>query len=132
MGTNYYLKTNICPHCRRGDDRKHIGKSSGGWHFALHVEPENGINDLSDWQDLFSKSDCHIVDECDKVIPVCEMLRIITERASMRSGRQWSTSQYDDNHAEPGLNGLIRHKIEDRHCISHGAGTWDCIVGEFS
>lgn len=36
------------------------------------------------------------------------------------------------NQSERGPNGLLRHKIDGKHCISHGQGTWDCIVGEFS
>ena len=36
MGTNYYL-----------NDR-HIGKSSAGWYFALHIYPEENINSLDE------------------------------------------------------------------------------------
>jgi hypothetical protein len=36
------------------------------------------------------------------------------------------------NHSEKGPKGLLRHKIEGGHCIKHGVGTWDCILGEFS
>jgi hypothetical protein len=35
-----------------------------------------------------------------------------------------------DNHAIPGPYGLARHKL-DGHCISHGEGPFDCIVGDF-
>lgn len=35
MGTNYYLRMNICPHCGRYDE-VHLGKSSGGWRFMFH------------------------------------------------------------------------------------------------
>ena len=42
MGTNYYLhrpRTNECEHCGRADEAPplHIGKSSSGWCFSLHV-----------------------------------------------------------------------------------------------
>jgi len=48
MGTNYYLVKNErppCPCCERTyvQERLHIGKSSGGWCFALHVIPEMGM-----------------------------------------------------------------------------------------
>lgn len=35
MGTNYYVATNFCEHCKRFDRDKHIGKSSGGWTFSF-------------------------------------------------------------------------------------------------
>ena len=35
MGTNYYLRTEICPHCDREKERIHVGKSSGGWPFLF-------------------------------------------------------------------------------------------------
>lgn len=35
------------------------------------------------------------------------------------------------NHAEPGPNGLLRHKIGP-YCLGHGEGTWDLMPGEFS
>lgn len=54
MGTNYYLrlKSEICPHCGRGDEGLlHIGKSSAGWCFSLHVM--NRIQSLDDWKKAF-------------------------------------------------------------------------------
>lgn len=35
MGTNYYLRTDICPHCKRAKESIHIGKSSAGWPFLF-------------------------------------------------------------------------------------------------
>lgn len=35
MGTNYYLLTDPCNHCGRGDMKIHLGKASGGWHFSF-------------------------------------------------------------------------------------------------
>jgi hypothetical protein len=35
MGTNYYLHTDVCPHCKRSAERVHIGKSSAGWPFLF-------------------------------------------------------------------------------------------------
>lgn len=38
MGTNYYLHSqDPCEHCGRSYPELHIGKSSAGWVFALHV-----------------------------------------------------------------------------------------------
>ena len=35
MGTNYYHVSSVCPHCGRGDEDLHIGKSSMGWAFCF-------------------------------------------------------------------------------------------------
>lgn len=53
MGTNYYLHTKPdCECCGRGFEPLHIGKSSGGWCFSLHVMPEDNINTLDDWGEI--------------------------------------------------------------------------------
>lgn len=78
MGTNYYLHENICSHCGRGDEPLHIGKSSAGWCFALHVIPERGLNSLEDWEKKFEKGT--ILNEYGNPTSPEEMLRIITER----------------------------------------------------
>ena len=130
MGTNYYLhEKRPCSECHRDYEAKHIGKSSGGWCFSLHVIPEEGIKDLVDWQHRWSHCEARIADEYGREVTPDEMLKIITERASVRapSGPGW----YAGNHAEPGPNGLARHRI-GRNCIGHGTGTWDLITGEFS
>jgi len=133
MGTNYYLVTNVCAACGRGDDREHIGKSSAGWCFSLHVEPENGLCDLADWERKWSQPGAHIRNEYATDIAPGEMLEIIT-------ARQWKPRDWDSaeerhwlsvNHAVPGPYGLARHRI-DSHCIGHGPTTYDLVLGEFS
>lgn len=47
MGTNYYLRLNICPHCGRYD-AVHIGKSSSGWRFTFRGYPDTADTPLSD------------------------------------------------------------------------------------
>lgn len=140
MGTNYYLQfpdTNICPHCGRRDEgeRLHVGKSSGGWCFSLHVIPERGIEDLKDWEPFFLQGD--IWDEYGEKVPVEEMRQIITSRGRKRPmdyPNRWYRSEkemLERNGAELGPNGLLRHRV-GRSCVRHGDGTWDCIEGEFS
>jgi hypothetical protein len=134
MGTNYYLETkykDACSHCGRGPDvvRRHIGKSSGGWCFALHVYPEYGINDLADWHPLLMLG--HIFDEYGETIPIDVMYHIITNRGFQNSPTP-DECFLEDNYAELGPNGLARAKIDMRHCIGHGDGTWDCVIGDFS
>jgi hypothetical protein len=134
MGTNYYLETpetEPCAHCGRADktERLHIGKSSGGWCFSLHVIPEEGINDLPDWESRWQNGT--IKDEYGDTLSPLGMLDVITARGWKERPDPLPQIWYDQNHAEPGPNGLSRHRI-GKHCVSHGAGTWDCITGEFS
>lgn len=132
MGTNYYLYTSVCLQCGRGDEPLHIGKSSGGWCFSLHVDPDKGINDLPDLESRWSTPDAVIRDEYGRAVTPEEIRAVITERKWSRTDMPLPESWYRDNHAVPGPYNLARHKIEPGHCIAHGAGTWDCIVGEFS
>lgn len=114
MGTNYYLKLGedeTCKHCGHTvkAEELHIGKSSGGWVFSLHVMPERNINDLEDWVPLLSHG--AIFNEYGDSVSKEELLSIITERS-------WR-------------GGLARNNI-GRYCTKHGDGTWDCIPGEFA
>lgn len=129
MGTNYYLQRDICSHCGRSDERLHIGKSSAGWCFSLHVDADEGINNLDDWKALWSAPNARIVDEYGREISSEQMLKTITERAWPERDRL--TKYYAQNHAEPGPNNLMRHQI-GHYCVGHGEGTWDLIPGEFS
>ena len=104
----------------------HIGKSSGGWCFSLHVIPEDNINDLDDWRVLWNEPGSFIKNEYGEKVSVANMEDIITNRS-------WAKIPSDGAvHAEPGPNNLARAIVDGRHCIKHGAGTWDCITGEFS
>lgn len=113
MGTNYYLhKEPACESCGREHEPLHIGKSSLGWCFSLHVIPEKGINTLEDWRELWKSGTAYILDEYDERVPIEEMEKIITQRSHPI--------------------GLYRHPLDGRHCLGHGDGTWDYIAGEFS
>lgn len=141
MGTNYYLHEEECPTCGHCKEPKHIGKSSGGWCFSLHVIPEEGIKDLNDWVELWSTGEVVIRDEYGGIITPDELYLVITER--LKEQRDWDDILWWDyyykseeefhakNHSLRGPNGLLRHAIGGR-CIAHGGGTWDLIVGEFS
>jgi len=95
----------------------------------LHIYPEEGINDLADWRKQWAGK--LIEDEYGTEIPTNEIERIITERARHGDASLTSTF-YTLNHAEPGPNGLARHRIDYGLCIGHGEGTWDLCVGDFS
>ena len=131
MGTNYYwYEKPPCSNCKRPYEPLHIGKSSGGWCFSLHVIPERKINDLEDWEHLWRKNGSFIEDEYGQRVPADIMLDKIVNRSG-ECDNQWSKKDYQQNYAEPGPHGLARH-ILGYHCIKHGEGTWDCIIGEFS
>lgn len=104
MGTNYYL------HIEPTWEPLHIGKSSGGWCFSLHVMPEDGVNTLDDWRALWNSPYAHICNEYGEKVTVERMERVITHRTPE----------------------CRRHDIDGRHCVAHGDGLWDYIAGEFS
>ena len=141
MGTNYYLVSNDS---ESSEPRRlrHIGKSSGGWCFSLHVYPDEGINTLDDWFLLFNAEDLQIVDEYGTRIHPDEMITRITEREGMVI--DWDAITHNSfynytskeeflkkNHAEEGPNNLLRHKVDGNWCIANGEGTWDYLVGDF-
>jgi hypothetical protein len=158
MGTNFYFRkplANYCEHCGRSDPPKelHIGKSSAGWCFGLHVYPEQGIHTLGDWEAIWPNGT--IFDEYGDELSHSTMLQVITGRVSKKDwnsdwwaprpfgttldGKPFVLSGYDSeadfhrsNHSERGPNGLLRHRIDGSHCIGHGPGPYDYIVGDFS
>jgi hypothetical protein len=132
MGTNYYLEPPPCPHCGRGDEPLHIGKSSAGWCFSLRVYPEKGINDLPDWEKLFADPNLKIKDEYGDLVAKEEMLHTIKDRFWVSGGNSWGEKELRENHAVRGPNGLARHRIEPNYCSGHGEGTWDLCPYEFS
>lgn len=120
-------------------DVLHIGKSSAGWTFALHVIPEQRLNDLENWEMLLSEPGVQIFDEYGKEIDLAALLSTIRERG--RAGQRLATRQsgYEDwsafhaaNHSEEGPGGLVRSRVDGKRCIKQGAGTWDCHLGDFS
>ncbi len=142
MGTNYYLQHGVCECCKKPDSTRHIGKSSGGWCFSLHVYPEEGINTLDDWKVLFRDPNSRIVDEYGQPEIMSSMLTIIENRNwkprddkppyAMGIGDNTWEEFHRKNYSQDGPNNLFRHQILEGHCIGHGEGTWDYIIGEFS
>jgi hypothetical protein len=142
MGTNYFLTFNGTMMDRLVENsvkELHIGKSSMGWCFGLHVIPELGLNSLRDWYRVLSKKQNVITNEYREVISIASMLAIITERRSNFKAPEIKTaSDQQDldrylhaNHAALGPNGLLRHK-RDSLCIGHGTGPWDLMNGDYS
>ena len=144
MGTNYYFKQKE----NLTGEGIHIGKSSSGWCFSLHVVPEQGINALEDWKRYFTIEGSVIVDEYSRELTVSEMLNVIENRSSEQAlnedwfnelkSKPWGApytsfhDYLDKNYAELGPNNLLRHKIDGTSCVGYGEGTWDYIDGVFS
>ena len=134
MGTNYYVKNSLNPET----DFLHIGKSSGGWFFMLHVVPEMGLNDLPDWVNYFEGRE--ILDSGGNRIFTDEMVNIISKRSGdVVTPEPGNFSRYDGFASMLQRNGaiyvkdkrLIRRKFI-APCVGHGAGTWDLVIGNFS
>lgn len=63
MGTNYYLRTDVCQHCQREEHRIHVGKASMGWPFLFRgyrQYPPDGvpypITSAAQWWDFLERS----------------------------------------------------------------------------
>ena len=133
MGTNFYLHAPACAHCGHAEEPLHLGKSSAGWCFSLHVYPDKL---LCDWQDIWSHIDAlveegnhEIRNEYGETVDPTMFFSIVWDRN--REGEPFDPQWLKDNHAVPGPYGLARHRLGD-HCIGHGEGPFDYIVGYFS
>lgn len=141
MEINYYLyEKPDCECCGRPFEPKHIGKSSYGWCFGLHVIPEEGIHSLDDWRKLWSAPGAMIKDKDGNVVKVADIEKLITGKEFNRDWDDplWWSPLYQDeadfhrkNFSQRGPNGLLRARIS-QYCVAHGDGPWDCIVGDFS
>lgn len=157
MGTNYYLVYNetiddTCPCCGHSIIKKkelHLGKSSSGWTFALHVYPEKGIYTWADiqFEIVYAIKDGGYIKDGygDEVVEYNAFLEIVEERGCQQTfDHQFALANYysphirsvedylQRNNAVRGPNNLLRSKIDNVHCIGHGKGTYDYCVGEFS
>jgi hypothetical protein len=135
MGINYYFYSKPpCPHCGLLGDKVHIGKSSYGWCFSLHVahqpphyDEENLPFDWDGWKELIKSG--YVQDEDGAPVTAEDMINIVECRTGSKI--VWSDDMYAMNSAVPGPANLARHAL-GRHCVGHGTGTWDYIVGTFS
>lgn len=130
MGTNYYVRDTF-PSPAPAEADLHIGKSSAGWVFALHVIPEEGLLSLADWEKFWSEPGREIRSEYEEVLTPEEMRAIILERSWERKTPR-SVDFHKTNYSEDGPNGLVRYRLNAPGCAGHGEGTWDLIEGEFS
>jgi hypothetical protein len=125
MGVNYYIRPIGEKESDANERRIHIGKSSAGWCFALHVHPKLRIFTLQDWESLFDNHE--IINDYDVIISKDEMLKIIRDR-KFHLERNLDQEFLKINHAIAGPNGLLRSN--DDRVLYQGEGTWDCIIGD--
>lgn len=133
MGTNYYMMKGVrvaeadydhplSAVIRYGSGRPaeiHIGKSSGGWCFSLHVYPGFGVHTLADWKAFASRlvaEGWRVEDEYGDEHTLDELWPVV-ERVG------WKRQD-----GQP----LLRHKVAEGHCVGNGEGLYDYIVGDFS
>lgn len=104
MGTNYYLRYNICPYCG-SHNTLHIGKSSIGWQFTFQyinesIDPKGfcpkellmgsnyfnlEIDSFEKWQKVIQKyvveyETAKIFDENDKEVSPKELFKLIESK----------------------------------------------------
>lgn len=133
MGTNYYWAeapcANPCEHCKQ--ESIHIGKSSAGWCFALHVG-DDAPDSLAGWLERFAKPGSAIRDEYGRTVTPEEMFAVITIR-NARTAPPLTAEWLQENDAEVGPGGLARCRVGSRSsCVGHGEGTFDLCAGAFS
>lgn len=133
MGTNFYLQGEQCSHCGQelpSKPRRHIGKSSAGWAFGLHVYPDEGIHELWDWAALWDAPGARIEDEYGRPVTPYEMLKIVVfKRQELRQNDKFN---HAENQSEPTYNGLVRPRLKGQYCDGHGHATWSKFAGDFS
>lgn len=141
MGTNYYAYKNICSCCNREEERLHIGKSSMGWCFAIHIIPEEGINTWGDWKEFFKSPDHEIVvkDEYGTKITLEELFTTVEKRRGEPRDdtplsdfyADWEQFDEENNCDFDEEYNLLRHKV-GWFCKKNGPGPYDYMDGEFS
>lgn len=141
MGTNYYYQpqNKTCHHCGHDPSQRiHIGKSSVGWYFSLHVYDEGyGPKNLDDWKSLWESGGL-IQDEYGEQINSQTMTKIITERScNIKEIAPFGYSSWESFHrqntSEMGINGLLRHDMRlDTACLGHGESTYSMFNRDFS
>lgn len=140
MGMNYYLRPsrnplkwfgNPFPFPSWGNTLElHIGKSSAGWCFALHIHPDIGINGLENWKPWLRRH--RIEDEAGRRISYKALMDTITDRSWPTRDGRFTPEYLAQNHAIPGPNNLLRYQVDGFRCIANGHGTWDLLMGSFS
>ena len=97
-----------------------------GWVFMLHVDSEEGLNTLEDWQDRWTESGSKILSQYGTLTPIDKLNDIILDRKHF--GSIWSPQKQKENQAMPGPNGLYRGLS---NVAPADNATYDLVDGEF-
>lgn len=103
-----------------------IGKNSAGWKFCLHIYPLLNINTFEDWKDIFKNEKFIIVDEYNEVIPINEMINIISKKE--RFYKKEHTGKTIDNKYIISEVGLLKHSFPGFKVIENE--TYDYLICE--
>lgn len=133
MGTNFYAHVDPCGECGHAATVVHIGKSSRGWVFSLHVggdAPEH----LRGWTTFLKRKGVVIKDEYSRVVSLEDLLEIITKRAGRERGTTSSTSMGEGAFFDPyvGLWRVSPNGAWSNHRTPVMGKTYDLCRGEFS
>mgnify|MGYP003289796921 CR=1 FL=1 len=103
-----------------------IGKNSAGWKFCLHIYPLLNINTFEDWKDIFKNEKFIIVDEYNEVIPINEMINIISKKE--RFYKKEDTGKTIDTKYIISEVGLLKHSFPGFKVIENE--TYDYLICE--
>lgn len=146
MGTNYYLYLksdyevisnyfkvrknnnlfNFAEYEFLSPIRIHIGKSSCGWKFCLHIYPNHNINSFKDWYDILQNDEYIITDEYNEVISINKMINIITKKP--RVYKKEDTGKIIDNQYIVSEVGLLQHSYQGFIVVKNE--TYDYLICE--
>ena len=83
MGTNYYIKENICPLCKRADKEIHLGKSSSGWRFMFNYNKGRYYKDIKEMQKWLA--DKRIEDEYGEEVSHLDFWDMVQDKQKEKS-----------------------------------------------
>lgn len=78
MGTNYYVKGDVCDHCGRGDNDTHLGKSSAGWQFSFQYNGGQYYKNVEEMKEWLKDKD--IYDEYDRPVTYDDFWAMVEQK----------------------------------------------------
>lgn len=127
MGTNYYIRYNVCEKCHRSNEL-HIGKSSVGWSFSFHavseyidmsvLDPKHALIDSGEelleiksytqWKEFIDKyvslyKTAYIYNEYDEMVSPLELYKLVEKK---REGKRHFDFVKYDMYSSPDLDFL--------------------------